>query len=126
MRKSYELKKVSLRKLYSAVESLSLDGFDGISMDSEIHVEFVGRESLTKTEQKKLDSLMESYIDPIYLEDVRKMREPFLSEADWRFNKAVDANDEEMANKIKMYRNELRDITKQELTNLVWPNKPWE
>jgi hypothetical protein len=126
MRKTYNLKDVNIGKLHDAVNLLAIDGFAGISIDTGIHMEFPDRESLTKTEQKKLDTLMESYVDPIYIEDVRKMREPLLEEADWRFNKAVDSDDQQMVDAIKLYRNQLRDMTKQELNNLIWPNKPWE
>jgi hypothetical protein len=126
MRKTYSLKDVNIVKLHNAIEALSISGFAGISMDSEIHVEFADRDSLTKTELKKLDTLIESYVDPIHIEDVKKMREPLLEEADWRFNKAVDNDEQDMVNAIKLYRNQLRDMTKQELNNLIWPNKPWE
>jgi hypothetical protein len=126
MRKTYNLKDVNIGKLHDAVNLLAIDGFAGISIDTGIHMEFPDRESLTKTEQKKLDTLMESYVDPVYIEDVRKMREPLLEEADWRFNKAVDNDEQDMVNAIKLYRNQLRDMTKQELNNLIWPNKPWE
>ena len=126
MRKSYNFKNIDIAKLHNAIDSLSIDGFNGVSMDSEIHIEFSQRESLTKTELKKLDTLIESYVDPIYVEDVRKMREPLLEEADWRFNKAVDNNDQQMVDAIKVYRNQLRDMTTQDLNNLLWPTKPWE
>ena len=126
MRKSYNFKNIDIAKLHNAIDSLSIDGFNGVSMDSEIHIEFSQRESLTKTELKKLDTLIESYVDPIYVEDVRKMREPLLEEADWRFNKAVDNNDQQMVDAIKVYRNQLRDMTTQDLSNLLWPTKPWE
>lgn len=126
MRKTYSLNSVDIVKLHNAVESLSINGFVGVSIDNEVHLEFADRESLTKTELKKLDTLIESYVDPIYVEDVRKMREPLLEEADWRFNKAVDNNDQQMVDAIKVYRNQLRDMTTQDLNNLLWPTKPWE
>lgn len=126
MRRTYTFKDVNIVKLHNAVEELSINGFTGISIDNEIHIEFANTESLTKAELKKLDVLIESYVDPIHIEDVRRMREPLLAEADWRFNKAVDNDDQQMVDAIKLYRNQLRDITTQELNNLIWPNKPWE
>lgn len=127
MRKSYPIREASLSKLHTSVDKLGLSGFCGISMDNEeIHIEFDERNPLTKTELKKLDTLIESYIDPIHIEDVREMREPLLAEADWRMNKAVDNDEQEMVIAIKLYRSQLRDITTQELNNLIWPNKPWE
>jgi hypothetical protein len=126
MRKSYSIKDANISKLHKLVESLSIKGFVGISMDEEVHIEFFERGSLTKTEQGKLDALIESYANIVLIDDIRKMREPLLEEADWRFNKAVDNDEQDMVNAIKLYRNQLRDMTKQELNNLIWPNKPWE
>lgn len=126
MRKTYNIKNVNIGKLHKAVESLSINGFTGISMDDEVHIDFDERDSLTKAEQKKLDELIELHTSASLIDAIREMREPLLAEADWRFNKAVDNNDQQMVDAIKLYRNQLRDITTQELNNLIWPNKPWE
>lgn len=126
MRKTYNIKDINIGKLHRAVELLSISGFTGISMDDQVHIDFDERDSLTKTEQKKVDELVESCTAMSLVDSIREMREPLLTEADWRMNKAVDNDEQEMIIAIKLYRSQLRDITTQELNNLIWPNKPWE
>jgi len=55
---------------------------------------------------------------------VREQRVPLLTEADHRWNKAFD-NEQDTA-PISAYRQALRDITTQaDPLNFQWPAKPW-
>ena len=53
---------------------------------------------------------------------IRQQREPLLSEADILINKALDKGSDVSA--LRTYRQALRDVTKQDPANVVWPQKP--
>ena len=55
--------------------------------------------------------------------DIRRNRDQLLQQCDWTQGKDIS---DEVSNKWKQYRQELRDITIQEgfPTNIVWPDRP--
>jgi len=127
MRKSYPRpQKVDLLQVSTAISTLELDGFAGVSLDAdELHLEFSDeRKKFTATEIKKLDAAIAAYEYKMPLPEVRAMREPLLLEADWRINKAEDMGED--TTELRKYRQALRDITSQDLSDLKWPKKPWE
>jgi radical SAM superfamily enzyme YgiQ (UPF0313 family) len=113
--------------LNDSIIALQLSGFLGIAAEPHcVTVYFEESKSkLTSTEKKKLDDLLLDYKEVPGITTIRNMRKPLLEESDWQFNKAIDENNLELAEAIKKYRMELRDITLQDRSQLVWPEKPW-
>jgi hypothetical protein len=57
--------------------------------------------------------------------EIRKQREPLLTQADFAINKAIDKGED--ATHLRVYRQALRDITTtfvNDLVNVSWPVKP--
>lgn len=110
------------------IVNLKIKDFIGIAAERNcVTVYFEeSKTKLTSSEQKKLDALLLNYKDIPGLVKVRKAREPLLLEADWRILKAEDDQDKELELRIREYRKKLRDITSQNPTDLIWPEKPWE
>jgi hypothetical protein len=106
--------------------ALSDVGYCGASMDDEFVKLFFEKQKLTASEDKKIQSLIDKYIPKASIKKIREIRKPLLEEADWKFNKAIDEDDLELRAKIKEYRKQLRDITLQDRSKLMWPEKPWE
>lgn len=127
MRKSYPRpEKIDIQQLTALIYKLELDHFAGISMDKqEIHLEFKDdRTKFTTTETKKLDAAIAAYEYKVPVSEIRELRVPLLLEADWRINKAEDSGED--TSELRKYRQALRDITNQDLSELMWPEKPWE
>jgi hypothetical protein len=108
------------------ISELSIKGYLGVGTNGDVlSVIFEDDKKLTSAETKKLDSAVNNYVYKPSLTAVRNMRAPKLEEADWKLNKAIDEEDLELQVKIKEYRKQLRDITLQDRSKLVWPEKPW-
>lgn len=60
----------------------------------------------------------------ITLEEVKQRRHMLLNQTDWIFLSDSPVKDEEFLVKIKKYRQDLRDITKQDINNIHWPEFP--
>lgn len=109
------------------IRELKISGYTGIGGNrDQITIFFEEGKKLTSAELKKLDNAVKNYKHKPSFNSIRAQRVPLLSEADWRFNKAIDENNLELLEAIKKYRIELRDITLQDRSQLVWPEKPWE
>ena len=54
---------------------------------------------------------------------IRKERDRLLLESDWIVTKHTE-NGTEIPNKWILYRQALRDITNQDIDNIVWPTEP--
>lgn len=114
--------------LHEQLLALGIASYKGLCLNGdEAHVIFEeSKTKFTATETKKLEQLFDNYIPKLSLSKVRELREPLFTEADWRFNKALDESDTKLAEAIKQYRKQLRDITLIENTSLLeWPQKPW-
>lgn len=117
--------KLNIKQLDELVRKLNLSGFCGVATrDQELVLVFDERDDLTTSEKKKVDSLLKNYSFVPELLDIRLDRKPLLLEADWRINKAEDMGEDTV--ELRKYRQALRDITSQDLSDLKWPEKPWE
>lgn len=126
MMKTYQKpEKYNTQQIHKLVEKLNIAGFCGIgAQGEELFVLFEGKESLTSAEQKKLDAVFKNYVFVPDVVNVRLERKPLLEEADWRINKAEDLGED--TTELRKYRQALRDVTSQDLSELKWPEKPWE
>jgi hypothetical protein len=118
--------KVNFQQLNELISKLNISGFTGTAYNGEdLLVTFEREKDLSPSQISKLNSIIENYVYEPSLGEIRALRRPLLEEADWRFNKAIDEDNLELVEAIKKYRTELRDITLQDRSQLVWPEKPW-
>lgn len=117
---------VNLADLNSKVSSLAIQKLGNLIIrgdDLFIQSESVDYK-LSKANFDKIKKLVDLSIEEKKYSLVRKQRRPLLQEVDWRINKAEDMGED--TKQLRKYRQELRDITSQDLSELKWPKKPWE
>lgn len=117
---------VNLADLNSKVSSLAIQKLGNFIIrgdDLFIQSESVDYK-LSKANFDKIKKLVDLSIEEKKYSLVRKQRRPLLQEVDWRINKAEDMGED--TKQLRKYRQELRDITSQDLSELKWPEKPWE
>lgn len=117
---------VNLAELNSKVSALAIQKLGNIIIrgnDLFIECESVDYK-LSKSNFDKIKKLVDLSIEDKKYSLVRKQRRPLLQEVDWRINKADDLGEDTA--ELRKYRQALRDITNQDLSELKWPEKPWE
>lgn len=117
--------KLNIKQFDELVKKLNVPGFCGVATrGQDLILVFDDRDDLTAAEKKKIDSVLKNYSFVPDLFDIRMERKPLLEEVDWRINKAEDSGED--TSELRKYRQALRDITNQDLSELKWPEKPWE
>lgn len=117
---------INLGKLNSKIHSLGISKLGSLVTRGEdlfVQVDSEGYK-LSKTNFDKIKKLIDLSIDEAKYDSIRKQRKPLLEEVDWEINKAEDLGEDTI--ELRKYRQALRDVTNQDMSELKWPEKPWQ